>query len=672
MYMFQKRSAINHWNVCVALCLLIMSSVLPIPMAWASSPGDGPLAAGTIWGAAVNLVPDNIGYAMRPDVSADGTVVVYLNDPNGSTDLTKEIKVVEYSGGAWGTPKTLASNAINDTGSFVWMPRYTYPVVSGNGNVIAYLGYTAATGKNEIYIIERTGGVWGAPYVLQTGLENHHYWVSISGDGNTVAYSDYAFWDAETLYVSTRTGGVWGSPVAVSSKDAGSAGQFAMSPDATKLVWAQNYCVVYSEKVDGAWGTPQWLTTREIGDTYYYFADYPRIIADGSAVFYRATKVVGTTETEQNHYVIRRSGQSWATPEKVNSATLIPSIYLDAPAAVNATGSMLIYHRGVVSGDTMYAAYLEESDYAGGAWTTRAVTNTASGYDRDPKLTPDGSRLVYSGPLPSGYYTIWLKQAAQTETHTLATTKLGAGTGTVKSEPAGILCGDACSADFAAGATVTLTATPDTGSIFKSWSGCASKSGATCTVTMNAEKSVTATFAIAPPAKLTVSKVKRSGGNGAIQSVPAGIDCGKSCAASFTPGTQVALTATPDTNSVFAGWSIDGCTGTSCSFLLTGNQTVKGTFIGPQTIKVTNRSMSKGGGTVTSDKGGINCTSGSKGTCKASYPYNTGVTLTATADSGSVFSGWSGCAAFSDTTCAVTADKTKTVKASFTGPQPLP
>ena len=41
---------------------------------------------------------------------------------------------------------------------------------------------------------------------------------------------------------------------------------------------------------------------------------------------------------------------------------------------------------------------------------------------------------------------------------------------------------------------MTLTETPSSGSTFTSWSGCNSASGTTCTVTMNQNKTVIATF----------------------------------------------------------------------------------------------------------------------------------------------------------------------------------
>ena len=75
----------------------------------------------------------------------------------------------------------------------------------------------------------------------------------------------------------------------------------------------------------------------------------------------------------------------------------------------------------------------------------------------------------------------------------LIVTKGGTGTGTVTSSPAGINCGNACSANFAANSSVTLTATPASGSIFAGWSAPCSGTG-TCVLPMTASRSVTVVF----------------------------------------------------------------------------------------------------------------------------------------------------------------------------------
>ena len=77
---------------------------------------------------------------------------------------------------------------------------------------------------------------------------------------------------------------------------------------------------------------------------------------------------------------------------------------------------------------------------------------------------------------------------------TLTVAKQGAGSGSVRSSPAGIRCGADCSEAYPPGTLVRLGAFPRNGSTFTGWSGACSGTGV-CSVTMNAAKAVTATFA---------------------------------------------------------------------------------------------------------------------------------------------------------------------------------
>ena len=111
------------------------------------------------------------------------------------------------------------------------------------------------------------------------------------------------------------------------------------------------------------------------------------------------------------------------------------------------------------------------------------------------------------------------------------------GSGTVTSSPSGINCPSTCSAGFASGTPVTLTATPASGWIFNGWGGaCSGNAG--CTVTMNSPQSVSATFVQGVALSVSVT------GSGTVTSSPSGISCPSSCSANFAPGTQVSLTAT--------------------------------------------------------------------------------------------------------------------------------
>ncbi|WP_295443585.1 C1 family peptidase [uncultured Thiodictyon sp.] len=98
----------------------------------------------------------------------------------------------------------------------------------------------------------------------------------------------------------------------------------------------------------------------------------------------------------------------------------------------------------------------------------------------------------------------WLDQVVYSSgsgsSYTLTVVRLGAGTGQIASDPAGIDCGTACNMNLSSGTSVTLRATTGVGSTFGSWGGACSGLGG-CTVVMNTDKSVTAIFSDTGPSE---------------------------------------------------------------------------------------------------------------------------------------------------------------------------
>ena len=87
---------------------------------------------------------------------------------------------------------------------------------------------------------------------------------------------------------------------------------------------------------------------------------------------------------------------------------------------------------------------------------------------------------------------------------------------------------------------------------------------------------------LCPP---TLDIVKAGSGDGEVSSVPAGIDCGATCAAQFPHGTPVTLTAAAATGSAFAHWG-GACSGLAptCSLNLTMDATAQATFVPPACV----------------------------------------------------------------------------------------
>lgn len=235
----------------------------------------------------------------------------------------------------------------------------------------------------------------------------------------------------------------------------------------------------------------------------------------------------------------------------------------------------------------------------------------------------------------------------------LTKTGLGGGNGTVTVDGGAVggTCGTNCSSGswtYDPGTVVTLsqTAVDDGLSYFDSWSGATcsegTQTGSTCTVTMSQALNITATFAAYQSLEVAIDGVGVGSVMGGVADGPA-IDCpGSACAATYRYGAIVSLYPLEGQDSVFGNWS-GSCTGTGvCSVAMNGAKSVTAIFnLMPMSVTVQKQSVDGGGGTVTSTPAGINC--GSRCTTQtASFPYSVQFSVTATADSGSYFVGWSG------------------------------
>jgi len=177
------------------------------------------------------------------------------------------------------------------------------------------------------------------------------------------------------------------------------------------------------------------------------------------------------------------------------------------------------------------------------------------------------------------------------------------GSGSVSSSPAGIDCGTTCTASFAPGTTVTLTAAPMKGYDFSDWAGACTGSKTTCTLSITAAMSATATFvAQAPPPPQSYALSVIVTGSGSVGSTPSGINCGATCETSFTQGTSVTLTAAPGTGTNFSSWG-GACSGskTTCTISITAATNVTASFVA-QTSANTCAQVSQYGVTFTFDQ----------------------------------------------------------------------
>ena len=192
------------------------------------------------------------------------------------------------------------------------------------------------------------------------------------------------------------------------------------------------------------------------------------------------------------------------------------------------------------------------------------------------------------------------------------------------------------------GTVVGLTATPAAGYQFDGWSGDASGATASVNITMDADKTVTATFSLIQRT-LTINAT-----NGTVATNPNPTN------GTYDNGTVVGLTATPAAGYQFDGWSGDA-TGTTnpLSITMDADKTVTAIFSQIQrTLNVT----IVGNGTVTLASG-----SATNGT----YADGTVLSLVATPDAGYGFTGFTGDATGTTSPFSITMDADKNITATF-------
>lgn len=256
---------------------------------------------------------------------------------------------------------------------------------------------------------------------------------------------------------------------------------------------------------------------------------------------------------------------------------------------------------------------------------------------------------------------------------TLMVQQLGTGAGTITSSPGGISCAPECSAQFAHGSSVTLTAAPQSGSRLDGWNGCDELTGAgtQCVVAMNSNRQVSVTFepTSTPPQPKRLDVSRDGSGSGSVSGM--GIICGEICTQNYDPGTEVTLTANPAQGSEVTDWS--GCDavlslGTQCRVTMSVDREVRATFepeeVAPPPPDPIDRTLlvdrdGDGSGVVTGT--GIDCGSD----CSQIFEDGTSVTLTANPVSGSSLTSFSGCDQVSGNQCTVTMDADTQVVATF-------
>lgn len=270
----------------------------------------------------------------------------------------------------------------------------------------------------------------------------------------------------------------------------------------------------------------------------------------------------------------------------------------------------------------------------------------------------------------TGNRTITATFTAPIPPRTLTVARSGGGTGTVTSAPAGISCGTDCTEPFTDGTSVTLTAMPTGGSTFSAWTGCDTVSGLTCTLTMNADRTVTVSFVPdmtpAAPTNLVAMVVMSTSASltwadNATNETGYRVERSTQPTSGFAEVAQLPVNSTSATIPALAVGTHYFRVRAAGATTFSGYSNTAQVTITPPTFVLTVTRGGVGTGSVASTPPGITC-----GTdCTEPYAQGVSVTLTATPDAASTFGGWSGCTSSSGATCTVTMTAATTVTATF-------
>lgn len=499
------------------------------------------------------------GDAFVAKVNAAGTNLAYLGYIGGSgADAGWDI-AVDGSGAAYVTGQTGSSQAsfpilggpdttFNDGGADAFIAK-----IAPSGASLSYSGYiggastdagngVAVDGSGAAYIVGETESSEasfpevGGPDLTYNGLGDA-FVAKVSATGSSLAYAGYlggSDWDFGTSIGVDASGAAYLSGMAASTQ---ASFPEVVGPDLThngggdafvaKVAPAGN-SLSYAGYVGGAAWDAGWGIAVDnsgsahlVGDTESSEATFPvrngpdvtyngssdafaaKLTANGGGLSY-AGYVGGSGNDYAGYHGVTVDGLGNAyTTGITNSASGFPTTA--GPDLTHNGANDAYVTKLSSSGAFVYAGFIGGSQFDAGYGI--AVDSSRVAYVVGGTNSTESTFPVSGGP-DSTFNDIGIGDAFVTKVgtiHPLTVTKGGSGPGTVTSSPAGINCGGDCTESYLEGSSVTLTATAGADSRFAGWSGACSGTEATCQVSLDAPKTVTATFLETIPPETTIT-----------------------------------------------------------------------------------------------------------------------------------------------------------------------
>jgi hypothetical protein len=549
------------------------------------------------------------------------------------------ITVRYFNDGAWTQPTTVATGEGNIAGlAASYNEKYGVLIAWAKDGRI----YTASINKDGVLSVPVKTNLIGS-----TSYTNN---LSLTSDSQN---KSFLLWSARSsldytysIQSSAFSNGSWGQAQIVRDSLMGDPTMAAAStyPSGALAIWNNGRSIETSATISGVWEPHSQLEVM-LPSGYLRRIDLFPETRTGYV-----TAIVDCSEYDHSIQAISRYKNQW-------SELLDLDVYSSTYNVTQDSNGYLML--AWISGDHIYSRR-----HINGIWAPPAQvpnTHSASALRVDSNL--DGTvSLLFAKQYGAMYDGLYIKSSSN-DAKRINTRIIG--NGGIISDPNGISCNPDCEGYFQENSIIELlpSVDPATGWKFSSWSGsCYGQS--TCRLTMNEDKDVSGVFVVSPQYLLRVVKSNK----GIVQSQPIGIYCGKlgnMCNHRFYEGQNIKLSAMPESDYLFSGWSgCDEVLQADCFVNISKKvATVKAVYSPKPKYKLAITKTKNG--SVLSDVGKLNCGK-NKVKCGAQFTDGTQITLTLRPAIGHTFIGWSGaCEGAATDTCTITMDGHKTVGAAF-------
>jgi len=482
-----------------------------------------------------------------------------------------------------------------------WIPRLAQ---SGEVSTAVWLSY--ADNAYQVYGARSVGGTWNSPQILGTSPVWPDPTVVMDGQGCAIAA-----WVAEQGLRSRHfCGGGWEPETTLTTDGSSKSPQLAANAMGSVIaVWEQaqsaGYAITMARYESGHWSAPEILHQSNT------IVTRPQLVLDAQGNIVVAWEAAGTHGTRLIQAREFHAG-IWLPTVDVSSSQATaakPQLSIDKAGDVMAIWSARVGEDLLIQG-----AYLSQRH-----WSSANTLGVAGRADNWGERGLPAPRVASMGE--GQFAAIWASWGFAENTGAVNKASFRSGR-----------WGSAETLTATRGYPgVDLAAQPD-GQMIYVWNN----------------SGVIQALSLGPRQHLL--SVKRSG-EGRIASVPTGIDCGEACAASFTEGTSVLLTAQPGAGQMFGGWTGDCLIqyATTCRVLMNEARQV-GAIFRPASARTRALSLTlkgQGGGRIESDPIGLDCSSDpdDPNPChqqKAVFEVGQRIHLTAAPTNGAYFAGWQG------------------------------